>query len=79
MIDMPILTDPRHKTWKARWPEGLTDYTVEIGKAKVVREGSHVTVVSYGRTLPICAAGRRTGGRRRDLGRSHRSSHSVAL
>ena len=55
MIDMPILTDPRHKTWKAKWPEGLTDYTVELGKAKVVREGEHVTVVSYGRTLPIAA------------------------
>lgn len=50
-IDMPILTDPRNKGWKARWPEGLTDYTVEIGKGKITREGSHVTVVSYGRTL----------------------------
>src|SRR5690606_26454565 len=27
-------------------PEG--DYTVEIGKAKVVREGSDVTIVAYG-------------------------------
>jgi 2-oxoisovalerate dehydrogenase E1 component beta subunit len=53
MIDMPILTDPRHKTWKARFPEGLTDYTVELGKAKVSHSGEHVTVVSYGRTLPI--------------------------
>ena len=50
MIDMPILTDARNKNWKAKWPE-LTDYTVEIGKGKIVREGSHVTVVSYGRTL----------------------------
>ncbi len=41
--------------WKPRWPEGLTDYTVEIGKAKKVREGAQVTVVSYGRTLPLCA------------------------
>ena len=55
MIDMPILTDKRHKGWKARFPEGLTDYTVEIGKAKKVREGEHVTVVSYGRTLPLAA------------------------
>ncbi len=53
MIDMPILTDPRHKGWKARWPEGLTDYTVELGKARIARDGEHVTVVSYGRTLPI--------------------------
>ncbi|MGK5083408.1 transketolase C-terminal domain-containing protein [Bdellovibrionota bacterium FG-1] len=53
MIDMPILTDPRQKTWKAHWPEGLTDFTVEIGKAKKVREGDHLTVVSYGRTLSL--------------------------
>jgi 2-oxoisovalerate dehydrogenase E1 component beta subunit len=51
MIDMPILTDARHKGWKARWPEGLTDYTVDFSKAKITREGEHVTVVSYGRTL----------------------------
>ncbi len=51
MIDAPL--GDRTK-WKPRWPE-LTDYTVELGKAKVVRSGDHVTVVSYGRTLPICA------------------------
>ncbi len=55
MIDMPILTDARNKGWKARWPEGLIDYTVELGKGKIVRAGEHVTVVSYGRTLPLCA------------------------
>lgn len=41
--------------WKPKWPKGLTDYTVEIGKAKTVREGEQITVVSYGRTLPLCA------------------------
>lgn len=51
-IDAPL--GDRSK-WRPRWPEGLTDYTVEIGKGKVVREGSQVTVVSYGRTLPLCA------------------------
>ena len=51
MIDAP-LTD--RANWKPRWPD-LTDYTVEIGKAKTVRDGEHVTVVSYGRTLPLCA------------------------
>jgi 2-oxoisovalerate dehydrogenase E1 component beta subunit len=55
MIDMPILGSEAHKKWKARFPEGLTDYTVELGKGKIVREGEHVTVVSYGRTLPLCA------------------------
>jgi 2-oxoisovalerate dehydrogenase E1 component beta subunit len=54
MIDMPILGSAAQKTWKARFPKGLTDYTVEIGKAKTTREGSHVTVVSYGRTLLLC-------------------------
>lgn len=51
MIDAPL--GSREK-WKPRWPD-LTDYTVELGKAKTVRSGEHVTVVSYGRTLPICA------------------------
>ena len=41
--------------WEPRWPEGLTDYTVELGKAKVVRPGTDVTVISYSRMLPLCA------------------------
>lgn len=53
MIDKPVVGDMSQ--WQPRFPEGLTDYTVEIGSGKVVREGSQVTVVSYGRTLPICA------------------------
>ncbi len=48
MIDAP-LND--RSQWTPRWPQGLTDYTVELGRAKTVREGDHVTVVSYGRTL----------------------------
>src|SRR4051812_3243451 len=52
MIDAPL--GDRTK-WNPKWPEGLTDYTVEIGAAKTVREGDQVTVVSYGRTLPLCA------------------------
>lgn len=52
MIDAPLAD---RSTWMARWPEGLTDYTVELGKAKTVRQGEHLTVVSYGRTLPLCA------------------------
>jgi len=51
MIDAPL--GDRSK-WKAKWPE-LTGYAVPIGKGKLVREGSQVTVVSYGRTLPMCA------------------------
>lgn len=50
MIDAPL--GDRTK-WKAKWPK-LQDYRVEIGKAKVVTEGSDLTVVSYGRTLLSC-------------------------
>lgn len=50
-IDMP---PGDQGTWKPKWPKGLTDYTVEIGKAKVTREGSQISLVSYGRTLPLC-------------------------
>jgi 2-oxoisovalerate dehydrogenase E1 component beta subunit len=49
MIDAPL--GDRSK-WKPKWPE-LTDYTVEIGKGKIVREGDQVTVVTYGRHVLI--------------------------
>ncbi len=45
MIDAPL--GDRSK-WKPNWPK-LEPYR------KVVREGNRVTVVSYGRTLPLCA------------------------
>ncbi len=50
MIDAPL--GDRSK-WKPSWPK-LEEYLVPIGKAKKVREGSGLTVVSYGRTLPLC-------------------------
>lgn len=50
MIDAPI--GDRSK-WKPQWPD-LQEYEVPIGKAKITREGSDLTVVSYGRTLPVC-------------------------
>ncbi len=49
-IDQPI-QNAEH--WKPRWPQGLTDYTVEIGKARIVHDGHQVTIVTYGRTLPL--------------------------
>ena len=49
-IDAPQ-TAERSK-WIPKWPE-LIDYTVEIGKGKIVREGEHVTVVTYGRHVLI--------------------------
>lgn len=51
MIDKPLGDS---SAWKPQWP-ALEPYAVPIGKGKVVREGSQVTVVSYGRTLPLCA------------------------
>ncbi len=51
MIDAPL---GDRSQWKPRWPK-LTEYVVPIGQGKIVREGEQVTVVSYGRTLPLCA------------------------
>jgi 2-oxoisovalerate dehydrogenase E1 component beta subunit len=48
MIDMPILGSEAQKTWKPKWPK-LEEFTVEIGKGKIVREGDQVTLVTYGR------------------------------
>ncbi|QRK05471.1 alpha-ketoacid dehydrogenase subunit beta [Archangium violaceum] len=50
MIDAPL---GDRSQWKPQWPR-LEAYAVPIGKGKVVRAGSQVTVVSYGRTLPLC-------------------------
>lgn len=50
MIDAPVgdRTD-----WKPKWPP-VREYVVPLGKASLVREGTTATVVSYGRTLPLC-------------------------
>jgi 2-oxoisovalerate dehydrogenase E1 component beta subunit len=53
LIDKPV-NKTEAETWRPRWPEGLTDYTVPLGKGKIVREGADITVVSYGRLLPVC-------------------------
>jgi 2-oxoisovalerate dehydrogenase E1 component beta subunit len=49
MIDAPL--GDRSK-WKPKWPK-LEDYSVEIGKGKITREGDHVTLVTYGRHVLI--------------------------
>jgi 2-oxoisovalerate dehydrogenase E1 component beta subunit len=49
-IDAPI---GDRSNWQPRWPD-VGPYFVPIGVATRAREGDHVTVVSYGRTLPLC-------------------------
>src|SRR5262245_45201625 len=49
-IDAPV-GDRSH--WQPRWPDLKEDY-VPLGTASLPREGDDVTVVSYGRTLPLC-------------------------
>jgi 2-oxoisovalerate dehydrogenase E1 component beta subunit len=50
MIDAPV---GDRSNWQPRWPE-LEPYFVKIGEATAVREGTMATVISYGRTLPLC-------------------------
>jgi 2-oxoisovalerate dehydrogenase E1 component beta subunit len=49
-IDAPVGDRSR---WQPRWPE-LEAHFIKLGEASLVREGTHATVVSYGRTLPLC-------------------------
>src|SRR5690242_11323195 len=39
--------------WQPRWPD-LQPHFVPLGVASLVREGDDATVISYGRTLPLC-------------------------
>lgn len=49
LIDAPL--GDRTK-WQPQWP-ALEAYVVPIGQGKIVHEGDALTVVSYGRTLPL--------------------------
>lgn len=51
MIDAPVGGD--RSNWQPRWPD-VQEYVVPFGKGELVREGTTATVVSYGRTLPLC-------------------------
>jgi 2-oxoisovalerate dehydrogenase E1 component beta subunit len=50
MIDAPL---GDRSNWQPRWPD-IEPYFVKLGEAALVREGTTATVVSYGRTLPLC-------------------------
>jgi 2-oxoisovalerate dehydrogenase E1 component beta subunit len=49
-IDAPL---GDRSEWQPRWPD-VKPYFVQFGVASLVREGEAATVVSYGRTLPLC-------------------------
>src|SRR5438477_7919501 len=50
MIDAPV---GDRLQWQPRWPE-VQEYLVPLGVAALAREGQDATVISYGRTLPLC-------------------------
>jgi 2-oxoisovalerate dehydrogenase E1 component beta subunit len=50
LIDAPV---GDRSNWQPRWPE-VREHFVPLGVASLAREGDDVTVVSYGRTLPLC-------------------------
>jgi 2-oxoisovalerate dehydrogenase E1 component beta subunit len=49
MIDAPL---GDRSAWEPHWPD-IKPYFVPLGTAKLVREGTDATIVSYGRTLPL--------------------------
>ncbi|MDQ3365616.1 MAG: alpha-ketoacid dehydrogenase subunit beta [Myxococcota bacterium] len=52
MIDAPL--GDRTK-WQPEWP-ALEELYIPIGKARIAREGSQLTVLTYGRNVPMCVA-----------------------
>ena len=49
MIDAPL---GDRSAWRPRWPE-LEDLFIPIGEARVARPGTRVTVLTYGRNVPM--------------------------
>jgi 2-oxoisovalerate dehydrogenase E1 component beta subunit len=50
MIDAPV---GDRTGWEPRWPD-VKEYFVPLGTAALIRSGTSATVISYGRTLPLC-------------------------
>ncbi|MEX2216554.1 MAG: transketolase C-terminal domain-containing protein [Phycisphaeraceae bacterium] len=59
MIDAPVPRNPRNprngdrSRWQPRWPP-VEDTFIPIGRARLFAEGDSGTVISWGRTLPLC-------------------------
>src|SRR5262249_55577569 len=51
MIDAPV--GEERAGWQPRWP-AVEPLFIPLGEASLVREGTGATIVSYGRTLPLC-------------------------
>ena len=49
-IDAPL---GDRSNWVPDWPD-VKEYLVPLGKADLAREGTSGTVISYGRTIPMC-------------------------
>jgi pyruvate dehydrogenase E1 component beta subunit len=52
--DPVVVLEPKlhYRTIRAEVPEG--EHVVPLGKARIVREGSDVTLVAYGSMVPVC-------------------------
>lgn len=50
LIDAPV---GDRSQWQPQWPE-LEELLIPIGKGRVTRQGSQLTLVGYGRMLPLC-------------------------
>ena len=51
MIDAPV---GDRSDWQPHWPD-LDEFVIPLGVAAKTREGADATIISYGRTLPLCA------------------------
>ena len=52
MIDAPL---GDRSAWKPDWP-AVEEYYIPIGESRLVREGTDVTVLTYGRNVHMCVA-----------------------